>query len=382
MSPTKLSRAKKPRLKQNTMPVKMFQKALKVADWIQKLPGKTTPPPMRLMQVGSLFWQSRVLYVAARLDIATLLGKQKLSIEALADKSSCHKDSLYRLLRMLISMGIFTEPKPCVIANNKTSRFLDDAHPQCVRPMILMHNSPEMTRPWIEEMENGVRTGEIPFSLTHGSDLFDFMDSNAEFENLFSKAMDTTEAIIGDAYIHDFNWGCYERIIDVGGSKGSKSIAILKKHPHLKAVIFDRSEVIEKARRYWQDKVDPSVLARIKFVSGDAREQVPPANGAKDVYLLCAVFHGLNDADSVRVLNNVSNASGVHRVDVVILDAVVAEQKESLMLTSMDMQMLMGTEGRERTAKEWAAVCADSGYRISKTFDTRSLWKLQLLSQI
>ena len=55
----------------NTLAVKLFQKALGFADWIQGLPGKITPPPWRLMQLGSLFWQSRVLYVAARLDIAT-----------------------------------------------------------------------------------------------------------------------------------------------------------------------------------------------------------------------------------------------------------------------------------------------------------------------
>ena len=94
--------------------------------------------------------------------------------------------------------------------------------------------------------------------------------------------------------------------------------------------------MIEKARRHWQGKIDPSVLARIEFVCGDAREQVPAADSSKDVYLLCAVLHGLNDADSVRVLGNVGKASGAHKVDVVILDAVVAEQKESLMLTSID----------------------------------------------
>mgnify|MGYP002632126968 FL=1 len=367
---------------QNTLAVKLFQKALGFADWMQGLPNKVTPPPMRLIQLGSLFWQSRVLYVAARLDIATLLGDQQLSMDELAEKSSCHRDNLYRLLRMLISMGIFQEIEPGVIANNKTSAFLDEAHPQCVRAMILMHNSPEMTKPWIEEMENGIRSGEIPFSLAHGDDLFEYMDSHTEFGNLFSKAMDTTEAIIGDKFITDFNWGRYDRIIDVGGSKGSKSITILSKHSHLKAIVYDRSQVIEKARSFWEGKVDPSVLARIEFVSGDAREQVPEASSNKDVYLLCALLHGLNDEDSVRVLRNICRASNSHKAEVAIIDAVLAEQKESLMLTSFDMQMLMGTEGRERTVSEWEELCANGGYHITKTIDTRSLWKIQLLNLI
>lgn len=61
------------------------------------------------------------------------------------------------------------------------------------------------------------------------------------------------------------------------------------------------------------------------------------------------------------------------------MDAVLTEHKESLMLTTCDMQMLMGTEGRERTAKEWTKFCAKAGYSIAQTIDTRSLWKLQLL---
>ena len=61
------------------------------------------------------------------------------------------------------------------------------------------------------------------------------------------------------------------------------------------------------------------------------------------------------------------------------MDAVLAEQKASLMLTSCDMQMLMGTEGRERTAREWKKLCAKAGYSIMQTIDSRSLWKLQLL---
>jgi len=357
------------------MAVRAFQKALGFAGWMQDLPNKMMPPPMRLIQIGSLFWQSRVLYTAARLDLATLLGDRAMPVEELAGKAGCHADSLYRLLRMLISMGIFTEPEAGIIANNKTSACLDEANPQCVRAMILMHNSPEMTRPWTEELENGIRTGEIPFTRTFGSTLFDYMDHHAAFESLFAKAMDTTDALVGNSFLTDFDWGRYERLIDVGGSKGSKAIAILKAFPELRAVVFDRPQVIDEARGYWQGKVDDSVLSRIDFVAGDARESVPEG-GERDAYLLCAVLHGLSDADSVRILSNIRTVS---KADVAIFEAVLAEQGESLMLTSFDMQMLMGTEGRERTAKEWQNVAEAAGMRIERIFDTRSLWKLILL---
>ena len=54
------------------------------------------------------------------------------------------------------------------------------------------------------------------------------------------------------------------------------------------------------------------------------------------------------------------------------MDAVLTEQKENLMLTSCDMQMLMGTEGRERAAKEWAKRCAKAGYSIAQMIDAKA----------
>jgi AcrR family transcriptional regulator len=63
-----------------------------------------------------------------------------------------------------------------------------------------------------------------------------------------------------------------------------------------------------------------------------------------------------------------------------LFEAVLAGQGESLMLTAFDMQMLMGTEGRERTANEWQKLCDEAGYRIAHSYDTRSLWKLQMLT--
>jgi len=365
-----------PSFARNRFAVKAFQKALGFASWIQKLPGRMTPPPMRLMQIGSLFWQSRTLYVAARLDLATLLGEQSLTIAELAQKAACDADSLYRLLRMLISMGIFAEPAPGRFANNKISAFLDEHHPQCVRAMILMHNSPEMTQPWTETLEAGIRNGDIPFRLAHGQDLYDYMDSHAEFESQFARAMDTTEALIGNTFLTDFDWGRYERLIDVGGSKGSKAIAILEKFPSLKAVVFDRPQIIDEARSYWQGKVDASVLQRIEFIAGDAREQVPEA-GRNDIYLLCAVLHSLGHAEALQILRRIRETS---LADVAIIEAVISEQGESLMLTAFDMQMLMGTAGRERSATEWRALCTEAGFRIAGIYDTRSLVKLLLLT--
>jgi AraC-like DNA-binding protein len=104
--------------------VKFFEKLMSFASLLQKIPAKTTPPPFRLMQIGSLFWQSRVLYVATKLGLADVIGDVQKSTLEIASELHLDEDHLYRLLRMLGSMNIFDETSARVFKNTKTSSFL------------------------------------------------------------------------------------------------------------------------------------------------------------------------------------------------------------------------------------------------------------------
>lgn len=363
-------------LQKNAGAVRRFAKALRFASWLQNLPNKLTPPPLRLMRLGSAFWQSRALYVAARLDLATRLGDETLSVEELAARVSADGDAVYRLLRMLAAMGIFEEASAREFRNNRTSAYLRTDHPQSVRAMILMHNSEVMSRPWYEQLERGVRQGEVPFELAHGEDLFAYMDSHSGFDALFSEAMDTVEALVGESFATDFDWGQFERIIDVGGSRGGKALNILKHHPHLSAVVVDRAQVIEGAEAYWQARVDASLLQRLRFQAGDALEGIPSSSGAKDIYFLSAVLHGFGDDEAIRVLTNLAAAMGETGARAALMEFVMPASGADLSSASFDMQMFMATRGRERTRSEWERLFERSGLRLEEEVGLRSFGKL------
>lgn len=180
---------------------------MKISSWIQNIPNKITPPPFRLLQIGSAFWQSSVLNVAVRMGIATQLGNETLSVEDIANLLTTQIDPTNRLLRMLAAMGIFEEISVRAFRNNKISNYLREDNPQYVRAMILMQNSEEMSRPWYEQLDKGIRDGEVPFKLTHDEELFDYMDSHAEFDALFPKATDSVEALVGDIFATDIDRG-------------------------------------------------------------------------------------------------------------------------------------------------------------------------------
>lgn len=363
------------KLARNRFRVRLFDKLMAFASALQAIPAKTTPPPFRLMQIGSLFWQSRTLYVATKLGLADALGDGQKSTQQLAAELHLHEEHLYRLLRMLGSMGIFEETSPRVFRNSVTSTFLREDNRQNVRAMILMHNSPEMTLPWMESLEESMRDGAVPFARVHGVDLFTYMDQNKGFDLLFSQAMDAVENLTGNLYLEDFNWGAFERLIDVGGSKGSKSMAILKAFPELRSVVFDRPQIIAAASTYWNDKVPAELLARVDFQPGDMFESLPAATSDNDLYLFFAIFHGLSDEESAKLLANLRSAIGAMNPYLLIADTVAEEMHLNPTVAAFDMQMLIGTRGRERTAGEWRSLLAGSGFEIVDIIDVRTFVK-------
>jgi hypothetical protein len=280
---------------------------------------------------------------------------------------------------MLAAASIFEEVSPRVFSNNGLSTYLREDNPKNVRSMILMHNSDEMSRPWYEQLEQGVRSGDVPFRLTHGQDLFAYMDSHPEFDALFSRAMDSVEALTGDSFALDFDWGRFERVIDVGGSRGSKSLAILKRHPHLKALVVDRAQVIREAEQYWTGRGDPALLARLSFQAGDLFESVPTAKSDKDIYLLSAVLHGFDDDTCVKALRNIASACAGTGARIALMELVMADSRADLASASFDMQMFMGTPGRERTLNEWRKLFDRSGLVLEEQVSLRSFAKILVL---
>lgn len=367
-------------LQRNAFKVKIFQRAMRFANALTSLTNKLMPPPFRIIQIGSAYWQSRALYVATELGVADAIGDDEMASDEIADRLVLHSDYLYRLMRMLASIGVFEECRERHFRNNKLSDCLRSGSPQNVREMVLLHNSPEMSRPWFETLGPALRNGEVPFAQSHGEDLFDYLDHHPKFDALFTGAMESVEALTGTDYLDDFDWGRFERLIDVGGSNGSKALAILKRNPRLKALVFDRPQVIENAAADWRDKIDEDLLARVTFSGGDMLEAIPSAHSEGDIYLFIAIFHGMNDAQAEKILTNLRTACGPHYPTIAIIDCVAEAQRIDPTVASFDMQMLIGTCGRERTEAEWRTLLERGGFALHEIVSLRTFTRLLVVN--
>ena len=67
------------------------------------------PLPLQMYDMLNAHMLVQALHVAASLRIADLLADGSRTVEELAQASSSHPPSLYRLLRMLAGSGVFSE---------------------------------------------------------------------------------------------------------------------------------------------------------------------------------------------------------------------------------------------------------------------------------
>ncbi len=366
-------------LQRQGLQAKAFQAAAALFNRLQAGLNAMMPPPMRLLQIGSAFWQSRALAVAAQLDLATALGDDRLTPSALAARVGIDADACHRLLRFLAAMGVFTLGRDGRVANNPASHALRSDRPGSVRHVVLMHNSPEMSRPWFEALEPAVRTGAVPFELVHGQPLYAHMDRHPDFDALFARAMDEVGALGGDSFATAFDWGRFERVIDLGGGKGAKTAAILQHHPRLHAVVMDRPGVMAQAHTWWQAPPRQALSARVQFCEGDLLHDALPLAQQGDVYLLSAVLHGCDDPTATRMLRRVREAVGASSALVVLMEVVVPEHDVDLATAGFDMQMFMGTRGRERTLAEYGALAQASGLAVREVVRMAAMGSLVVL---
>src|SRR5690242_7667281 len=104
----------------------------------QRVNLTTLPPFMQIYFLSEGKVVSTALSLAAELGIADLLAEGPRSSEDLAQATSTHPQSLFRVLRLLSSFGVFNEVAPRVFALTPLGEYLRSAVPGSMRSWVRM----------------------------------------------------------------------------------------------------------------------------------------------------------------------------------------------------------------------------------------------------
>jgi len=321
-------------------------------------------PQETIMQAVFGFMASRALTVAAMLNVADALQNGPCYYVDLASTVGADQRSLHRLLRLLVSLGIFEETAPGTYGLNAAADLLRTDHPQSLRDMAVMITSPSHWLAW-GEFDAAVRSGESGSRHAYGTDLFSWFqqEENSEEWELFNAAMTSFSAGTAAAVAKAFDFSPFGKIVDIGGGHGLLLRQLLDAAPQATGVLFDLPGVIEGAEQ-------EHLGDRVELVGGDFFEAVP-AGG--DAYVFKHVIHDWSDEQCVTILRNVA-AGMAPDARVLVAEIVMPDTTEPHAAKFMDVNMLAMTEGGcERTEAEYTALFESAGLRLVAIHATDSI---------
>ncbi len=307
------------------------------------------------------YWVSQSIFVAAKLKIPDHLASGPKTVAELAISTATHTRSLYRLLRALASLGICFEEKDGRFSQTPMSEALLSQKSGSQWALAIMMCE-EQYHAW-GDLLNSVRTGQSAFERLYGKPLFDFLSEHPEQSQTFDAAMTGVHGRETQAMLDAFDFSGIRVLADVGGGNGTNLTGVLGQNPHMRGILFDLPDVVERARA----TIDAAGLTgRCAVVGGSFFENVP--SGA-DVYMLRHIIHDWDDEKATAILRNVRSAMNDGAM-LLLVESVIAPGNDPSFAKLLDLTMLVAPGGAERTAQEYHDLYESSGFKLTRIVPT------------
>lgn len=320
-----------------------------------------TAPRQQLLQMLTGYWISQMVYVAAKLGLADLTAAGPKRARELATETQTHEQSLYRLLRALASIGVFSQDAEERFAPTELGNLLREDVAGSQRALAIM-NGEEHFLSW-SELLYSVQTGKTGFEKLYGAGVFDYLATRPEQGAVFDAAMTSIHGRETQAMLDAYDFAGIGTLADVGGGNGSTLSAVLVRHSAMRGVLFDMPAVAARART----RIEAAGLAaRVQVVEGDFFQSVP---AGADAYVLRHIIHDWDDARAVRILQSCRTAIPVHG-RLLIVESVIPAGPAPGFGKLLDLTMLVIPGGQERTEVEYRELFQRAGFQLRRIVPT------------
>jgi hypothetical protein len=322
------------------------------------------PPTARMLQIITGYWTSQAVGTAARLGIADQLVDGPRKSSEVAQGVGADPQALFRLMRMLASIGVFTMDAQGRFGLTPLADTLRSGIPGSVKNFAVAETTPGHWQPW-GKLYEAIRTGEPTCKSSLGVELWDWYSKNPEEGEYFNRAMGDLSAAVADEVIRIYDFAGFQKVMDIGGAHGILLGAILKANPKMRGILFDLPRVTATARESLETQ---GIAQRCEVVTGDFFESVPP--GA-DIHVLKQVIHDWSDEECTTILKNCHEALKP-KGKLLLVEMVIPPDNSPSMAQAMDLNMLVLLTGRERTESEYRDLLAAGGFELERVMSTHS----------
>lgn len=327
-------------------------------------PRRKPPAPEVMRELLTIYWVPQMLFTVAKLGVADVLAKGPLTPEAIAKRVGAHAPFLRRVLRALASAGVFAEGPGGRFRLTPLAQTLRRDRPGSMRDFALMIVDDWVWQTWAA-LEHGVTTGGNVFEHVHHLPTFAYLQQHPEKERMFAAAMASASSTENSAVARAYPFGRLSRLVDVGGAHGHLLATILRRHKKLRGVLYDQPQVVASAAKSGFVTA-PEIKDRCQIVGGDFFASVP---AGADGYIMKYIIHDWDDEKSLRLLGNCRDAMA-HDSRVLVVDHVIPPGNGPNWGKLLDVNMMIGPGGQERTREEFRDLFKRAGLRLKRVIPT------------
>ncbi|GLJ25142.1 hypothetical protein SUGI_0480830 [Cryptomeria japonica] len=306
-------------------------------------------------------------------DIIAIHGSENpLSVGQIAShiststNKSVHTDYLFRIMRLLASIGVFTEETTVDYGGTRQFKYgltslskllVKNGAQQSCAPTVLTINL-KCVIDGYQHLHESVIEGCPAFTKANGMGIFEYMSNNPEANRILNEGMATNTGPLMAHVVKIYGgFKSFKSVVDVAGGLGSAISVIVAEYPHIHGINFDLPHVIRTA---------PPIHG-VEHVEGNMFEQIPSA----DAIFMKWILHDWDNEQCLKILKNCYEAIPEDG-KVLIVDAVIDDdggmKRQAGFLFDMCM-MAASTGGKERTWKEFEDLFFKAGfnsYRVIK----------------
>lgn len=322
--------------------------------------SKNADARTRLLALINANWTTQALSVATQLRLAEFLGNGPLTVQDLAQSTSCHTPSLWRLLRALTTLGVTSQEEDGRFALTDLGVLLQSDVPGSLGAWAQFCGTSSW-KTW-SQLADCVRSGESVRKRARGADGFGHLQDDRDAALLFNRAMVSLTASVAAAVVQIVDFAGAKSVVDVGGGFGELVAAVLSAHPAMHGVLFDLAHATESAVHRL---AEVGVADRCEVVTGSFFDNVPSGG---DVYLLKSILHDWDDEHCAVILGNCRRAMGPRaRLQVIerMMPEHLAVSPHDQGIARSDLNMLIGTGGCERTQEQFRSMLHAAGLRAA-----------------
>jgi hypothetical protein len=311
-------------------------------------------------------WIAQMLFTVIKLGVPDAVARRALPPHEIARAVGADGAYLRRVLRALAGVGVFAEDARGRFKVTPLGRTLCSDAPGSMRDFALMIGDEYNFHSW-EALLEAVKQGRTAFDLAYQQPIFEYLRAHPDKDREFSAAMASISGTENDAVARAYPFGKFAKLVDVGGAHGHLLAAILRRHKKLRGVLYDQPQVVAGAGASGFVTA-PGVQERCEVAGGSFFDSVP---AGADAYLMKYIIHDWDDAKCARILGHCRDAMA-DGGRVLIVERVIRPGNAPDWSKWLDINMLVGPGGQERTRREFETLLASAGLALVKVHPTKS----------